>query len=55
MAMSKKTGLKPRNPIVGYLVTHPNRGTKIHKDKKRAARVPTQREVREILNSEGEQ
>jgi len=43
----------PRNPIVGFLVTHPNRGTKKHKDKKQAASVPTQKEVREILNSEG--
>jgi len=43
---------KPRNPIVAYLVSHPNRGMKKHKDKKQAARMPTTKEIKEMLTSD---
>lgn len=42
----------PRNPVVGFLVSHPNRGIKKHKNKKKADRMLTARMVRQWLEQE---
>ena len=47
--------MKKRNPIVGFLVSHPNRGTKKHKDKKRESKMPTAGQVKRLLEQEDSQ
>ena len=42
----------PRNPVVGFLVTHPNRGAKKHEDKKRKSKMPTAGQVKRLLEQE---
>lgn len=44
--------MKPRNHVVGFLVSHPNRGVKKHIDKKKALRVPTARMIRDWIDQE---
>ena len=47
-----QSNLAPRNPIIGFLVTHPNRGVKKHRDKKRESKMPTAGQVKRLLEQE---
>jgi hypothetical protein len=55
MPQKVQSNLAPRNPIVGFLVSHPNRGTKKHKDKKKESRMPTAGQVKRLLEQEDSQ